>query len=290
MAMTTMATDMARMNVLQSSAAMGEDSTYEAPSSRASGKVRIASPRFLAFLTAQALGAANDNALKITLVLFLISVVSGEARQVRYSSLATALFPIPFLLFSPLAGYLSDRFAKHRVLLWTKCPEILVMALATIGFALQSIPFLFVVLFLSATHSAFFSPAKYGILPEVFEDKDISAANGILELTTNVAILIGSIGGVCIYSLFQNDLAKAGLVYVAIACLGTAAIWFVPRASAGNRKARSHGMWSVPSLLISPKSGAARRCTTPLLGSPGSDSSVHFFLPSFLYSGQASCT
>ena len=119
------------------------------------------------------------------------------------------------------------------------------MALATIGFALQSIPFLFVVLFLSATHSAFFSPAKYGILPEVFDDKDISAANGILELTTNVAILIGSIGGVCIYSLFQNDLAKAGLVYVAIACLGTAAIWFVPKASAGNRKARF--AWNVVS-------------------------------------------
>jgi acyl-[acyl-carrier-protein]-phospholipid O-acyltransferase/long-chain-fatty-acid--[acyl-carrier-protein] ligase len=224
---------------------MGDDSTHAAPRSQASGKVRIASARFLAFLTAQALGAANDNALKITLVLFLISVVSGQARQVRYSGLATALFPIPFLLFSPLAGYVSDRFAKHRVLLWTKCPEILVMALATIGFARQSIPFLFAVLFLSATHSAFFSPAKYGILPEVFEDKDISVANGILELTTDVAILIGSIGGVCIYSLFEDDLAKAGLVYVAISCLGTAAIWFVPRAPAGNRRARF--AWNVVS-------------------------------------------
>ena len=92
----TMATDLARMNVLQSSAAMGEDSTYEAPSSRASGKVRIASPRFLAFLTAQALGAANDNALRITLVLFLISVVSGEARQVRYSEPGDGAIPDTF--------------------------------------------------------------------------------------------------------------------------------------------------------------------------------------------------
>ena len=105
---------------------MGEASS-KATAPRASSKVRIVSPRFLAFLAAQALGAANDNALKITLVLFLISAVSGETRQVRYSSLATALFPIPFLLFSPVAGYLADRFAKHRVLLWTKCPEILVM-------------------------------------------------------------------------------------------------------------------------------------------------------------------
>jgi len=100
---------------------MREDSTYTA-APQENRKVRITSPRFLAFLTAQALGAANDNALKITLVLFLISVVSGEGREVRYSSLATALFPIPFLLFSPVAGYLADRFAKHRVLLWTNCP------------------------------------------------------------------------------------------------------------------------------------------------------------------------
>jgi hypothetical protein len=69
---------------------MGDDSTHAAPSTRARGKVRIASARFLAFLTAQALGAANDNALKITLVLFLISVVSGEPRQVRYSDRSTS--------------------------------------------------------------------------------------------------------------------------------------------------------------------------------------------------------
>src|SRR5215467_15455527 len=101
----------------------------------------------------------KDYAFRITLILFVLSIVTDETREVRYSSLATALFPIPFLLFSPVAGYLADRFAKHRVLLWTKCPEILVMALAAAGFALRSIPFLFVVLFLSATHSAFFSPA-----------------------------------------------------------------------------------------------------------------------------------
>lgn len=198
------------------------------------------SPRFLAFLIAQALGAANDSAL---LVLFLMTVVSAEARELRYSRLATAIFPIPFLLFSPLAGYLSDRFAKHRVLLWTKCPEVLVMTLATIGFGLSSIRFLFVVLFLSATRIAFFSPAKYGILPEVFEDKDISEANGIVELTTYLAIPAGSIAGVYFYSVFRQHLADAGIVFVVVACLGTVAIAFAPKARAGNRDA--HFAWNV---------------------------------------------
>jgi acyl-[acyl-carrier-protein]-phospholipid O-acyltransferase/long-chain-fatty-acid--[acyl-carrier-protein] ligase len=242
--MHTTATDGAMASVLKSGPAMGEASS-KATAPRASGKVRIASPRFFAFLTAQALGAANDNALKITLVLFLISAVSGETRQVRYSSLATALFPIPFLLFSPVAGYVADRFAKHRVLLWTKCPEILVMTMAAVGFALRSIPFLFVVLFLSAAHSAFFSPAKYGILPEVLEDASISSANGVLELTTDLAILIGSISGVYIYGIFHRDLAWAGSVFTAVACLGVIAIAFAPRAPAGNRSARF--AWNVVS-------------------------------------------
>ena len=244
--------------MLESASAMREDSTYTA-APQENRKVRITSPRFLAFLTAQALGAANDNALKITLVLFLISVVSGEGREVRYSSLATALFPIPFLLFSPVAGYLADRFAKHRVLLWTKCPEILVMALAAAGFALRSIPFLFLVLFLSATHSAFFSPAKYGILPEVFDDENISSANGILELTTDLAILVGSIVGVYIYGIFDRNLAWAGIIFAAVACLGVIAIAFAPIAPAGNRNARF--VWNVASSFRSDLAETRRSST-----------------------------
>jgi len=200
-------------------------------------KVGLASPRFHAFLIAQFLGALNDSAFKMTLILFALSVVSGEAREVRYTSAATALYPVPFLLFSPLAGYFADRFSKHRVLFWTKWPEILAMALATAGFYFGSVPFLLFVLFFTATHSAFFSPAKYGILPEVFADRDLSSANGILELTTDLAILIGSIAGVSLYRLFRADLVLAGTVFVVIACLGTITIFFAPQAPAGNRNA-----------------------------------------------------
>ena len=205
--------------------------------------VKITSPRFLAFLLAQSLGAVNDSAFKMALVLFVISIVSDETHQVRYSSIATALVPIPFLLFSPNAGYLADRFSKHRVLLWTKMPEIAAMALAAVGFYLHSIPFLFFVLFFASTQSAFFSPAKFGILPEIFADADISAANGILELTTDLATLVGSMLGVYVYSLFASNLANAGLVFLAIACVGTIAILFVPRAPSGNPQAEF--VWNV---------------------------------------------
>jgi acyl-[acyl-carrier-protein]-phospholipid O-acyltransferase/long-chain-fatty-acid--[acyl-carrier-protein] ligase len=230
-----------------------------APIEPAAAKVGISSPRFLAFLVAQFLGAVNDNAFKITLILYVLSVVSGEARQIRYSSFATAIFPIPYLLFSPLAGYFADRFRKHRVLLLTKMPEIVAMTLATIGFHLHSIPFLFFVLFFAATQAAFFSPAKYGILPEVFADVDISAANGILELTTDLAILSGSIIGVYVYILFASNLTAAGLVFVAIAILGTTAILFAPRAPAGNRDANF--VWNVLSSFRSDFAEVRRNST-----------------------------
>ncbi|HUE39643.1 MAG TPA: MFS transporter [Candidatus Binatia bacterium] len=201
-------------------------------------KLGLRSPRFHSLLFGQFLGAANDNAFKVTLVLLILATVPDERTQVRYASLAAAFFPIPFLLFSPIAGYFADRFAKHRVLLCTKVPEIAAMALATLGFSSGSLPLLLVALFAMATHSALFSPAKYGILPEVFDNEDLSLANGILELTTNLAILTGSIAGVYVYGLFKGHLAGAGVSYLAVAVVGTAAVAVAPRAPAGNPRAR----------------------------------------------------
>jgi MFS family permease len=73
-------------------------------------KIGLGSPRFHAFLVAQFLGAANDNAYKVTLILLILATVPDETGQVLYASLASAFFPIPFLLFSPTAGYLADRW------------------------------------------------------------------------------------------------------------------------------------------------------------------------------------
>ena len=208
-----------------------------APDQTSKFEVQLNSPRFLAFLAAQFLGVVNDNAFRVTLILFMLSIVIGETRQVRYSSFSTALFQIPFLLFSPFAGYLTDRFAKHRVLVWTKVPEIAWMALATVGFYFRSLPFLYFVLFLTAARTAFFAPSKYGILPEIFADSELSAANGVVELVNDLAVLFGSLFGVYLYSLYSSNLEHAGLLLVAIAVIGTVAVMFVPRAPAGNANA-----------------------------------------------------
>jgi acyl-[acyl-carrier-protein]-phospholipid O-acyltransferase/long-chain-fatty-acid--[acyl-carrier-protein] ligase len=217
--------------------AQGDCNTSPGPAGAATPTTPFYSTRFLAFLAVQFLGAANDNAFKYTLILLIVAR-SDEALGLQLSTLATFVFPIPFLVFSPIAGYFADRFRKSRLLIFTKSPEILAMALAIPAFESGSIPFLMLVLFLMGTQSTFFSPVKYGLLPESFDPSRLSMANGILQMTTNLAILLGSVGGWFLFGRFGDDLYKAGFVYLGVALLGTLAAAWVPRTPAGNPDAR----------------------------------------------------
>jgi len=189
-------------------------------------------------LLAQFLGAANDNAFKVTLSLFILASVTGQSAQMRLASVATLLFPIPFLLFSPLAGYLADRFSKGRLLPVIKAPEIAAMGLSIVALSSGHLWFLMVVLFLMSTQSAFFSPVKYGLLPEAVEDRDLSMANGILQMTTNLAILVGSLAGALVFTRFRSEPQRAGWIFLAAAVVGTLAALYVPRTPRGSRPAR----------------------------------------------------
>jgi len=186
----------------------------------------------------QGLGAANDNAFKISLSLFLLTHLPDEAAQIRFASLAQFLFPLPFLVFSPLAGFLADRFGKARMIFYTKLPEILAMALAIVAFGAGSPAFLLAVLFLMALQSAFFSPVKYALLPESLEPRNLSMGNGILQMTTNLAILVGTAVGVLIYDRFSARPEWTGAILFGTACVGTVFALYVPLTPPGNPRAR----------------------------------------------------
>src|SRR5262249_57058091 len=94
------------------------------------------------------------------------------------------VFILPFLLFSGYAGQVADRFNKRTVLIVTKALEIVAMALAVVALYAHSLNGMLVVLFLLALQATFFSPAKYGIVPEVLPDGELSRANGLLEMST----------------------------------------------------------------------------------------------------------
>lgn len=139
----------------------------------------------------QFLGALNDNLFKF-LVIYLLIAVKGPASANIILSLAGAIFVIPFLLFSSAAGVLADRLSKRNIIVFSKCLEVTIMLFACVTVYIVWEFGLYAALFLLATHSAIFGPSKYGIIPELVEQKMVSRANGSLSSMTYLAMIIGT--------------------------------------------------------------------------------------------------
>jgi acyl-[acyl-carrier-protein]-phospholipid O-acyltransferase/long-chain-fatty-acid--[acyl-carrier-protein] ligase len=149
---------------------------------------------FWALMVTQFQGAFNDNALKVLITLFLPVLFPPESRMQGYITAVTgALFTLPWIFLAGQAGALSDRFSKRSVTIWTKYWEMAVMLLVVFAFYLRSPYAIWFLWLLMATQSAFFSPAKYGILPEMLPEGRLSWGNGYLQMTTQVAIVSGMV-------------------------------------------------------------------------------------------------
>ncbi len=136
-------------------------------------------------------GALNDNVFKVLAILYLIHL-HGAAAAAPIASIAAVVFIVPFLLFSAAAGVLADRLSKRDILVFCKILEIGAMAGAALSFYFQYEHGLYLVLFLIGTHSALFSPSKYGIVPELVGREQLSRANSLLVMATFMAVVLGS--------------------------------------------------------------------------------------------------
>lgn len=144
---------------------------------------------FWGLFTIQFQGALSDNIFKF-LVLFTINdLVNSAAERDLYVAAIAAIFSLPFLLFSMTAGYLADRYPKRKVVIGTKWMEVGLMIIGTAGLVMGSVPILLLVIFLMSTQSTFFSPAKYGTLPEILPVSRLAWGNGMLSLGTFMAII-----------------------------------------------------------------------------------------------------
>lgn len=133
--------------------------------------------------------ALNDNAFKMLTVIYLFSALNSSLTETL--TLASVLLVTPFILFSTLAGGLADRFSKQKIVVVTKWAELIIL-LAAIPAILSGLAWpVYVILFLLATQSAFFGPAKRGIVPELVEPGDLSRANGAMTGATYIAIILG---------------------------------------------------------------------------------------------------
>ena len=175
---------------------------------------------FQSFLWTQFFGALNDNLYKIIVSMRAVHVAAATGTGSEYLSLAGAVFVIPFLLFSGYAGHLADAVSKRKVLIGVKVFEIFVMALGLAAFFSTRIELMLGVLFLMALHSTIFSPAKYGIVPEMLPDRDLSRANALLEMSTFVAIVMGTSIGSLLFTTWKNEPWKMGVAMVGIAIVG----------------------------------------------------------------------
>lgn len=166
---------------------------------------------FSGLFISQATGAFNDNALKM--ILFGVVLVSMPVDQHDFFiSLLSALLIMPFVIFAPVAGWFSDRFSKRTVLLTFKATEFAVLGLALAAIYMESLPLLFILLILMGSQSAFYSPAKYGILKEVVPEKRLGQANGVIEMGTILSIILGTVGGSFLFDMFKSPGSHDGLV------------------------------------------------------------------------------
>ena len=197
---------------------------------------------FWGMTATQLFGAFNDNVFKQLMLLLAVPVGAAAVSAEDQQGLATMVFSVPFVLFSGYAGYLSDRYSKWTIILWSKLAECLVMALGMLAFLTYGVtgyPGLLFVLFLMGTQSAFFGPGKYGILPEMLRPRDLPRANGLILMTTFLAIIFGTASaGALGQGLIDSEAPLSASAYrlwwgsaccLVIALVGTATAWTIRR-------------------------------------------------------------
>lgn len=184
----------------------------------------LGSKRFLPMFLTQFFGALNDNVFKQSLLLvFTYQMISSASTDVSMlNNFAALLFILPYFLFSATAGQIADHYEKSRLTRLIKIAEIIIMALATIGFMFQQTWLLLISLFLMGTHSTFFGPIKYAFLPQSLEKNELMSGNALFQSGTSLAILFGMIiGGVVMaFSREQGTLIWVCVTILLVAIAG----------------------------------------------------------------------
>ena len=185
--------------------------------------------RFMPLFLTQFLGAFNDNFFKSALMM-LITYRLGDAAGIDSRILVNAaagVFIAPFFVFAAPASDLADKFDRSTLMRWVKFAEIVVMAGAALGFYVNNVWLLMIVLFMMGAQSAFFSPAKYSILPQHLHEDELIAGNGLIQMGTYLAILTGTIAGGLLI-LRENGIYLVGGIAVTIAAAGWLSSMLIP--------------------------------------------------------------
>ncbi len=201
---------------------------------------------FLSLIFTQFFGAANDNLLKGVLTFMVIDGVWSGRLGAGGQGLVALCFTIPFIVLSGYAGQFADRNSKRYVSVLVKVVEIPIAAMALLGFWYGSLWITLAALVALSCQSAFFGPAKYGMIPELVDDRDLSRANGTINMMTNIAVILGTLLAGEVADRY-NPLPAAdgssapavlwlpGALMLALAAAGLIAVLFLVRLEPGDK-------------------------------------------------------
>jgi 1-acyl-sn-glycerol-3-phosphate acyltransferase len=189
--------------------------------------------RFAPFFWTQFSGAANDNLFKFAFTVMVTYQLSiGWLPPAMAGLVIGALFILPFLLFSATSGQLTDKYEKTRIIRFVKNLEIAIMAIAAFGFFTANVVVLLLCTFLMGLHSTLFGPVKFAYMPQVLDERELTGGNGMVEMGTFVAILLGNIVGGILIDIPQIGATTVAVACVALALLGRVIAGFIPAAPA----------------------------------------------------------
>ena len=178
--------------------------------------------RFLPMFLTQFFGALNDNVYKQALLLVITyGLIQQQALPIStLNNLAALLFILPYFIFSATAGQIADKFERSQLVRGIKILEIIIMLIGSIGFITGHLWLLLLALFMMGTHSTFFGPIKYAILPEILKPNELMSGNALFQSGTSMAILFGMILGGAVIGSSHGNLTWISLTVLTIAILG----------------------------------------------------------------------
>ncbi len=175
---------------------------------------------FWCLMGTQFQGAFSDNLLK-QLVIFIVMAQQWPKEKLdRLVSDAGMYFAVPFLLFSMFGGWMADRFSKGRVMMWVKVLEIAIMVFALVALTAQNLSLQLVSICLMGAQSALFAASKYGSLPELVPDEKLSWANGIIEMLTFLAAILGTLAAGLMANAFPGSSPWPGIILLLLSIVG----------------------------------------------------------------------
>jgi acyl-[acyl-carrier-protein]-phospholipid O-acyltransferase/long-chain-fatty-acid--[acyl-carrier-protein] ligase len=175
---------------------------------------------FWSLIVTQFQGSFNDNALKFLVIYLIVDSNFPIDKRDLLAQVVGAFFAIPFILFSLAGGYFADRYSKRSVTIGTKFFEIGVMIVALVSLAVGNLPMEMAAVFLISTQGALFGPSKYGLLPELLPEKELSWGNGVIELGTFLSAIFATVAAGFLAVAFRGRQIWSGAILLGFTLVG----------------------------------------------------------------------